>query len=420
MASSGATNFAPMHSISDRPISDIVQELHRYLGSCVLLPCKGKRPIGKAWQRLTLADMTPAYLAKLTGHNIGISLGAASDGLVSIDLDTDEGMQAMLAANPGMQTFQTKGSRGGNLWLRIKGTLPPSTKLKDSTGRPAGEWRSTGNQTIVHGCHPVTLQPYQVIRSIEAQYLCADDLKWPLEARPVAWPGCDIEDKDPQEGREDIEFTGSSLSLSASTSLCHTHGDALAVIEAERQFQHRHSEGVARLYNRLVERRYAPKEEARNDFIVNAVPFLYRALHENLVVDFSMHFFRMNQLLFKDSESDHLRETQAALKGVAVTYLESLPPDLAQVYSHLEPLHQAAFRIARDLASHKEKAEFPPPLLILPVQHLADRLGLRHKETSRRILDSFRRLRFMEVHEAGASRTMGKQGRSTVYRWLLP
>jgi hypothetical protein len=113
-----------------------------------------KRPVAKAWQELTLPDMTPGYLAGLR-RNIGVSLGAASGGLYTVDCDSDEAFQEFLANNPRLKdTLQSHGTRGGNFWMRIGGDVPPSGKLKKQDGSEVGEWRGDGNQTIIHGTHP--------------------------------------------------------------------------------------------------------------------------------------------------------------------------------------------------------------------------------------------------------------------------
>lgn len=127
------------------------------VGPAVLLNVRrgDKAPTKKAWQQMTLADITPEYLADLT-NNIGVSLGAASDGLFTIDCDDDEGFQEILAINPMLEgTLQSHGARGGNFWLRIEGDAPPKTgKLKRSDGSAVGEWRGDGSQTLLHGIHP--------------------------------------------------------------------------------------------------------------------------------------------------------------------------------------------------------------------------------------------------------------------------
>ena len=125
-------------------------------GAAVLLNVpKGKKaPNKKGWQTFTLADMGPAYKASLRG-NIGISLGDPSLGLHTIDCDDDETFKVMLESNPILaETLQSHGKRGGNFWVRIAGAAPKSSKLKTQDGKALGEWRGTGNQTIIYGTHP--------------------------------------------------------------------------------------------------------------------------------------------------------------------------------------------------------------------------------------------------------------------------
>lgn len=71
--------------------------------------------------------MSPAYRALFDGErNIAVYLGKASGGLCAIDFDADEDLAAFLAVNPKLRgTLQTRGSRGGMLWLRISPTLNP-------------------------------------------------------------------------------------------------------------------------------------------------------------------------------------------------------------------------------------------------------------------------------------------------------
>lgn len=115
-----------------------------------------KKPIPLEWQKIALEDMTPDYLGELR-ENIGVSLGSASDGLHSIDCDDDDYFAEMGRLNPRFaDTLQSHGARGGNYWVRIEGDFPKSGKIKlrKNTKVAVGEWRSTGNQTIIHGTHP--------------------------------------------------------------------------------------------------------------------------------------------------------------------------------------------------------------------------------------------------------------------------
>jgi hypothetical protein len=107
-------------------------------GPVVLLEVRPrtKKPVRDKWQKLTIEDMTPQYLAGLnSGCNIGISLGTASRNLITIDLDSEDRWNQLLALNPSFSdTLLTHGNRGGNIWLYVEGDLPASCDIKDRDG----------------------------------------------------------------------------------------------------------------------------------------------------------------------------------------------------------------------------------------------------------------------------------------------
>lgn len=159
---------------------DIVPKLESKLnGPALMIPCKygTKIPI-KKWGGLSLDSMNdPNHLQSLIGANIGVALGEVSKGLCSIDLDSDEMFQEFKRENPGLgTTFETRGKRGGNIWIRFEGPYPQKTvKLLSRKGEALGEFRSTGAQTIVWGRHPagmnyknnngkVMVVPYSMIK----------------------------------------------------------------------------------------------------------------------------------------------------------------------------------------------------------------------------------------------------------------
>ena len=139
------------------PDPDHVVRIRDQLGPCVLLkvPIGEKGPRIRGWQRLRQTDMTPEYLASLNhGQNIGVLLGAASEGLCTIDVDDDDRLEDFLSLNPHLrESLISRGSRGGNIWLRIKGPYPPNGKIKTLQGGGFGEWRADGWQTIIYGQH---------------------------------------------------------------------------------------------------------------------------------------------------------------------------------------------------------------------------------------------------------------------------
>lgn len=90
----------------------VPNDIYALLGKAVLLPVKRgeKRPIDAGWQALTFAQtQTPEYRARLEQGNVGVKLGADSDGLCAIDIDDDEAVEPFLRDNPGLrETLITK------------------------------------------------------------------------------------------------------------------------------------------------------------------------------------------------------------------------------------------------------------------------------------------------------------------------
>ena len=163
-----------------------VGELRELLGHDVLLLAwpKGSKGTKKKWGHLTIADMTPDYLAKLERGNIGVALGAKSGNLIALDVDDDSLVEPYLALNPWLKdTLQTHGRRGRVFWLRMAGDYPAKTKpLETLSGSDAGEWRAGKNsQSIIHGIHPDTGKPYQVVKMAKPLVVEFPSIIWPKE-----------------------------------------------------------------------------------------------------------------------------------------------------------------------------------------------------------------------------------------------
>jgi hypothetical protein len=184
-----------MHKLLSRDASSNPQRAHcrvpairKLLGNDVLLLAwpRGSKGTKTAWGHLTVAAMDdPAYLAKLEHGNIGVALGEVSNGLCSLDLDSDELLAAFLESNPQIAgSLRTRGARGGNIWMRCTGSYPGTLKLKTVDGSDAGEWRSHGVQTIISGDHPSGV-PYRcTVRSAPFELAAFECLVWPSEIRP--------------------------------------------------------------------------------------------------------------------------------------------------------------------------------------------------------------------------------------------
>jgi P4 family phage/plasmid primase-like protien len=163
------------------------------------VPSKMKGPTLKGWNSTTIERMDdPEYLAQFTG-NIGVLLGKASGNLCTIDVDSDDDFAAFLTLNPLLaDTLQTRGSRGGNIWIRVRGDYPELTYLKRQDGSTWGEFRSTGAQTIVHGIHSKgnTYQRLVDAKPIEIEF---DEIVWP-ETVVQSWIDRDYNDLVEKEG----------------------------------------------------------------------------------------------------------------------------------------------------------------------------------------------------------------------------
>ena len=118
-----------------------LQRILALTGPALLLPWpRGSKGAPRRWGHMQLAlmdDRVHLSLLEKAG-NIGVALGKVSGGLVSIDIDQDERVPEFLELNPLLsETLRTKGARGCNVWVRMKGDYPPTHKLKDKGRRSA-------------------------------------------------------------------------------------------------------------------------------------------------------------------------------------------------------------------------------------------------------------------------------------------
>jgi hypothetical protein len=117
--------------------------------SVVPIPTGGKNPVMGAWQNLRLGrvDVQSHFQPS---DNIGILAGDASDGLIDVDLDACEAVQAAPTFLP--QTGLAHGRPGNpnsHRWYRVRVPAVPTTQFEDTDGTMLAEIRSTGAQTVV-------------------------------------------------------------------------------------------------------------------------------------------------------------------------------------------------------------------------------------------------------------------------------
>lgn len=263
-----------------------VGELRDLLGHDVLLlpwpkGCKGTK---RKWGHLTIASMTPAYLKKLEGGNIGVALGERSGNLVALDVDTDELIQPFLTANSFLKdTLQTHGARGQVFWFRIAGEYPRTTKkLKTQSGQDCGEWRAGKNsQSIIQGIHP-NGNAYEVVKMVKPLTVNFASIVWPVEISnpPTLETQLPVTATEDTEDTEDTKDTDESEEVAAWLFSVHSVEDALRVSTPTMSHQnYRLALVLARAVKAIeaqTEKLFTPEQhrDIHNQWLTRAAQFL--------------------------------------------------------------------------------------------------------------------------------------------------
>src|SRR5215831_9125614 len=146
-----------MSRADGKAVNGCLDRLESLLGEDVFfVPCEWgtKKPFVTYVERPFEGTKTQAYRAVFDARevNVAVYLGKASAGLCAIDFDRDEDLAAFLAVNPDLgATTQSRGSRGGMLWLRMKGEYPNSCTPSDKHF----EWRADKRLSTIYGRHPI-------------------------------------------------------------------------------------------------------------------------------------------------------------------------------------------------------------------------------------------------------------------------
>ena len=173
---------------------------------------------------------------------------------------------------------------------------------------------------------------------------------------------------------------------------------------------------LAKLYTALIEHRFLALPHGRNKFLTGAIPFLYRAVAEHLILELVAHFYDCNRALFGDSREQHMREAKAMLEGVVRTYVESLTTVERAIYNALKA-ERDAFRICRDLAFWPEP-EREPGTFYFSFDHLALRLG-NHAMQAQRMMRRMAGQGLLKILKKGKRREPGVKAEAGTYKWLL-
>jgi hypothetical protein len=402
-----------------------IQYIRQLLGPDALLIAvhRGtKRPKRRNWPRITSEKMSdPSYLASLNHDaNLGVSLGAASKGLCTIDIDDDAELDRFLNLNPQLrETLTTKRVRGANLWIQLSdATCPATTVLRRADGSKYGEFRSTGAQTVIHGAAVDRRKrenmptAYRILRASAPIRCRSADIKLPYDQTLTAAPAL-----------SPLSEFCNPVSL-CSMPLYDTRG-AETIVSSIRAAKENDAElqrlfpRLADLYRKWIEPRFRAIANARNNFITDSIPFLYQAVSPEAALGLSMFFYDKHRSLFHDTRADHERETIAMLKTVETNYPLKLNNGEREVYSLLAPFEQNVFRICRDLALHEQPCK-QRMTFFMSCKEMADRLGVDPRTIHR----VFRRFEFdyklMNCTQKGKVWTNGERPEASYYRWLLP
>ena len=380
----------------------------------VLLPVKSKtkHPPLKQWQNTTYEDtQEEAYQQKLESHgNTGILLGEASEHLCSIDFDDDEALTDFLKNNSSLRvTLQTTAKRGANLWVIINGDYPRSEQLKDRLGKPIGEWRANGNQTIIQGIHPEG-NSYNIKVNRPPVRINYSDLNWGNIIPPRL---CHIDDTD---HTDDIEYTEIQ-----SIQTNNKGGEETTLIEKENRAEKaltklKSNPSLWKLYQQYIQHKFTPQQGERNNQLVSMVTFLAQAVSRQRVIELTKAFYEVNQDVFADSLDQHVAEAEAHLKATLDRWEEGLTLADRTHLKSIPALQCEAYRICRDLAQH-DNDKCSRGSFFLSCDDLARRLDTDIKK-AHRIFAQFESLGILSITLKGTRHSKGSRGKATTYKWL--
>ena len=148
------------------------------------VPCEWgtKKPLVTYVERPFEGTKSPAYRALFENGqcNVAVYLGKASGGLCAIDFDADEDLATFLKVSPKLaRTLQTRGSRGGMIWLRVEGEYPASCNTSHF------EWRADKRLSTIAGRHPKGMD-YSLVVEAAPITVRFEELVWP-EGWELPW-----------------------------------------------------------------------------------------------------------------------------------------------------------------------------------------------------------------------------------------
>jgi hypothetical protein len=169
------------------------------------------------------------------------------------------------------------------------------------------------------------------------------------------------------------------------------------------------------LYRQILIDRAGLGLHRRNDWLCEAVPFIFRAFSRGVGEELAMLHRRAHGGLYSGNETEHRASFASLWAGCEKNYPAGLSGVERGIYETLSEPESSAFRICRDLARLDNDLKF-----FLGCDHLASRLAPPGKVNGWRLLFTFRQLRIIELVELGRVWAKGHPAPASSYRWALP
>lgn len=455
-----------------------VEELRSIFGrDSVFLPCRKKKALPKCWQNRTVLDIDADAIRKTDlAPQTGVLCGVNSGGLVCLDFDTPDGLEAFTSAlPPDLRTTRVVGKPGrAKLFFRVaKHDAGKKRKLKRH-GAEAGDYLANASQAIVAGIHHETGRPYRI-----------EDKSPPFQTTPeqlTAWllasgfepfnhptpPACacvvvcsnEEERKNPLSNllpsESDMQMQQFAeikkcIALLGAVAVNHSTPPARPCVvecsnEGERKNPLQNSlppesdtqrnaeikrridlsagvavraaelpDGIRELFQKHVQERWHPQPAGRNRLIVEAVPVLIRRMSPARVLAVCMAWLQIHRDWFTDTEEQHAAETSAHIEATLATYRQNLKTGERGIYDSLLQSERDAFRVCRDLARCEKE---PPPQFFLAAGELALRIE-GHATAASRILQKLEALGIVSLVERGTRHAPGARGRANKWKWNM-
>ena len=406
---------------------DAICKLYDLLGKDAVLlpiPVRKKSPVLKGWQNLTIEQSRDAvHQRRLRMGNVGVLVGKPSNGLCSIDCDSDEILDTFIKLNTALnQTLISKAKRGGNVWVKITGQYPTLKTLKGF-----GEWRSTGGQTVIAGTHPEGI-PYHFINETKVVETEFDKINWPqgisFESKSDAAHPAPPSHSSVSPVSESVSYISASCT---SVSLYNNPvKDALEALErsnaSDKEFDSWCSNPknlkISRLYRDLIWSKVVAEPGHRNAVLVALGKKLHNCVSNDVALELLTAFYELNKSLFNDSLEQHIREAKAITSGCENTFQSSINVDERELYLKLTSKHQSTYRILRDLAI-LDATDNPRGFFFMSADNLGQRIKASCMEADR-ILKKLIVLKIIKVEKIGERWRANKKAIATEYAWLLP